>query len=146
MTFSPIDAGSAAYDELQAWLDAEGLATSDLQEGSPRFFRLAGPDGLTQDVAGIVGEGTQRLLRSVVISPSLRRSGVGARLLREVENWARADGATSLWLLTQGAAAFFARLGYGAAERSDAPPVIRETSQFQGLCPASAALLCKTLR
>lgn len=146
MTFAPIEAGSAAYDELQAWLIAEGLATSDLQEGNPRFFRLTGPDGLTHGVAGIAGEGSERLLRSVVINPSLRGSGVGARLLVEVEAWARGDGATYLWLLTQGAAPFFSRMGYVAAERPDAPPVIRETSQFQGLCPASAALLCKTLR
>ena len=81
-----------------------------------------------------------------MISPSLRGSGIGARLLGEVEAWARADGATSLWLLTQGGAPFFKRMGYAQAERADAPPVIRATSQFKGLCPASAALLCKTLR
>ena len=146
MTLSPVEPGTPAFAELRSWLEAERLATDDLAEGAPRFFRLSDPAGGTLGFAGLSGVGPQRLLRSVVIRPDTRGSGAGARLVAAVEAAARADGAACLWLLTQGAAPFFGRMGFVAAERPDAPPVIRDTAQFQGLCPASAALLCKTLR
>ena len=60
MSLVAVGTDSAAFAELQEWLEDEGLATTDLQESDPRFFRIAGPDGLTQGVAGIAGEGPER--------------------------------------------------------------------------------------
>ena len=85
------------------------------------------------------------LLRSVVITPTARGTGAGGHLVRAIEAEARADGAASLWLLTQSAAPFFTKAGFAPAERASAPPVIRDSAQFQGLCPASAALMRKPL-
>ena len=50
-----------------------------------------------------------------------------------------------LFRSTQGADAFFARHGFRAIDRDAAPPAIRQTRQFAGLCPASARLMLLSL-
>lgn len=137
--------GDATYAQLRAWLDAATLATADMDEGAPRFFALPDANGDPAAFGGLAGEGPDLLLRSLVVHPSARRGGLGARLVAELEGEARASGAGALWLLTQGAAPFFTRLGFSTVERSTAPPSIAVSSQIRGLCPASAALMRKPL-
>jgi amino-acid N-acetyltransferase len=52
----------------------------------------------------------------------------------------------TLFLLTTTAEGFFARLGYLHATRDVAPPAIRSTKEFAGICPASSAFMSKQLR
>ena len=94
---------------------------------------------------GLVGLGPYLLLRSVVVEPGSRGAGMGRKLIAALEDEARLGRATALWLLTEDGATFFEQLGYEAAPRTSAPPVVRASRQFQGLCSASAALLRKTL-
>ena len=44
------------------------------------------------------------------------------------------------------AESFFARHGYASADRDDAPPAIRATREFSGICPASSAFMRKLLQ
>ena len=137
--------GDAAYAQLRAWLDAAALTTSDLAEGAPRYFALNDANGDPVAFAGLAGDGPNILLRSVVVHPAARRGGLGARLVAALEGKAGAAGASVLWLLTEGAAPFFTRLGFSTVERATALPSIAASSQFRGLCPASAALMRKPL-
>jgi N-acetylglutamate synthase-like GNAT family acetyltransferase len=50
-----------------------------------------------------------------------------------------------IFLLTTTAEAFFARRGYGRIAREHAPESIRTTCEFADICPASSALMVKTL-
>ncbi len=50
-----------------------------------------------------------------------------------------------LILLTQTAAAFFARYGYQVIGRSEAPADVQGTEEFRSLCPSSAACMAKRL-
>ncbi len=54
-------------------------------------------------------------------------------------------GARHAWLLTEGAAQVFNRLGFEAADRQDVPPAIGQTRQFRELCGESATLMHKPL-
>ena len=85
--------------------------------------------------------GDAGLLRSVAVRDSARGAGVGTAVCDELEERARAEGTTELYLLTTSAADFFADRGYEKIERVDAPRAIRETTQFDDRCPAAAVCM-----
>jgi len=76
-------------------------------------------------------------------SGSLRREG--AALLAHAERTARRRGIAALYLLTTTAEAFLSRRGYVRLPREAAPSVLRQTTEFAALCPASAVCLTRTL-
>jgi len=120
---------------------AAALADAGLPAGAPaaRCFALSDGTGF----GAIEGNGADRLLRSVVVLPKLRGTGVGAALVASLIEQARSSGAERLWLLTTGAADFFARLGWVVVDRDSAPAGIRAGDQFTTLCPASATLMMR---
>lgn len=85
------------------------------------------------------------LLRSVCVSSELRGTGLGHRLVDAAELLAAARGIDELFLLTETAIDWFPRLGYLPDERSSAPAKVRNSPEFTGACPESAALLRKSL-
>jgi amino-acid N-acetyltransferase len=82
----------------------------------------------------------------VVVEESVRGAGYGTALCDELEAQAAADGIDALYLLTTTAAGFFEARGYEAIDRNEAPPLIRQTTEFEDLCPASATCMKKSLR
>ncbi len=109
-----------------------------------RFF-YSGSATAPTGIVGLEFHGPNALLRSLVVSPTARGAGLGAALVETAEDYARAHGAQSIFLLTTTAEEFFRKRGYGLAERKDAPPEIRATSEFAHLCPASSAFMMKRL-
>ena len=69
---------------------------------------------------GLDGMGPELLLRSLVVAPAERGSGLGRALLAAVEEMARDSGAESLFLLTETAARFFAGRGFLDLSREQA--------------------------
>jgi amino-acid N-acetyltransferase len=101
------------------------------------------------EVVGAVGlqnaDGTG-LLRSLVVQPTLHRQGRGAALVAAAERLASRRGIDDMYLLTTGAAAFFALLDYLRVDRASAPLAVQLTAQFASLCPATAVCMHKQLR
>ncbi|CCC98709.1 amino-acid N-acetyltransferase [Azospirillum brasilense] len=129
---------------LAALLAMEGLPNQDIAEAGRRFWRVDAPDGLL-GYGGLEIYGPDGLLRSVVLPPERRRKGEGCTVVDAISKEAVALGLERLWLLTIGAAGFFERIGFTRAERGDAPPAIRASAQFAGLCPGSAVCLRRDL-
>ena len=129
----------AAFVEVVAALEAAGLPIEDLYDAPFRYFSRACP------AWGGVGRGEEALLRSVVVAPHARGAGHGAAIVEAIAVRARDAGARRLWVLTTDAQAFFARLGWRAAERAEAPALIANSRQFSSLCPASATLMIRAL-
>ncbi|CAO3373926.1 arsenic resistance N-acetyltransferase ArsN2 [Azospirillum argentinense] len=125
---------------LAALLATEGLPTSDIAAAGRCFWRVDAPDGLL-GYGGLEVYGRDGLLRSVVVPPERRRKGDGGAVVEAIAREAVALGLERLWLLTIGAAEFFERIGFTRVERGDAPPAIRASAQFAGLCPGSAICL-----
>ena len=136
MTLQRIDPGTAEWDALKAELSYARLPTDDLLETGQMFFG----DG-SGGYGGLHIVGANALVRSVVISPTVRRGGHGRRILEGLASESSATGVTHLWLLTNDQAAFFKSCGFEVADRSTAPEAIRETRQFAGLCPATATFM-----
>ena len=131
--------------EIKQLLSVCELPVADIsQSDSLLLFGCRTDTGL----AGLIGlevYGSVALLRSLAVSPSLRNHGLGKSLVEFAEAYAVSHGVESLYLLTTTAETFFSKLGYASISRKDAPPAIRGTSQFSGLCPASSTLMSKDL-
>lgn len=126
-------------------LTSAGLPASDLTEAHMDTFFYAGPAVAPDAMIGVEIYGSAALLRSLVVSPELRERGLGKLLVAKAEQYAREHGVSAIYLLTTTAEKFFLARGYAAATRDAAPPSIRKTTEFAGLCPASSAFLSKHL-
>lgn len=129
-------------------LSAVQLPTDDLNEPGRLFFR-ATRAGRAVGFGGLELYGADALLRSVVILLEHRKEGAGTALTEALLSEAATNGATKVYLLTEAAGAFFARLGFVPIERTDAPATITNTRQAAALCPSSATLMvaqCRAVR
>jgi amino-acid N-acetyltransferase len=128
-----------------ALLAAARLPIEDLTPEHCEHFFFAGPESAPDGLVGLELFGDVALLRSLVVAESRRGAGTGSALLDHAEAYARSRGVRRLYLLTTTAEPFFARHGFGRAERQAAPPAIRATREFSGICPSSSAFMEKQL-
>ncbi len=126
-------------------LQSANLPTADLTAAHCEHFFYSGPAEAPTGIVGVEVYGDVALLRSLVGAPGRRGSGEGSALLEHAEQYARASGASTLYLLTTTAENFFAKHGYGRVSRDAAPAAIRATREFAGICPASSAFMRREL-
>lgn len=132
----------AAVKEILAFMQ---LPTADITPGHmEHFFGLWVAEALV-GVVGIEPYGRESLLRSLAVVPTQRGAGLGTKLLAHAEQYAHSRGTQTLFLLTTTAASYFARQGYAALDRAEAPAAIRCTEEFASLCPSAAVLMRKML-
>lgn len=131
-------------DVIRLLQDA-ALPTSDLTDDHMKDFFYVGPATAPTGIVGVQFYGADALLRSLVVTSAHRAQGLGQRLVERAEHHAREHGAATVYLLTTTAESFFGSRGYVVTPRDSAPPAIRSTPEFAGLCPASSAFLSKRL-
>jgi amino-acid N-acetyltransferase len=129
---------------IRALLERSGLPTSDLESSQPQFAVIR-QDDLVVAAGALQRFGSAALLRSVVVAPEHRGSGLGRRVVGELERLARAAEIKRLILLTQTAAEFFTRQGFRTIERSSAPQEMQASEEFRSLCPSSAICMARDL-
>lgn len=130
------------WPKIQELLQNASLPTEDAVEHLERFTVGLGATGLVA-AGGFERCGSDALLRSFVVAPQLHGRRHGSTLLGHVLRDAAAAGITMVYLLTESAAPFFERHGFRSVERTAAPPAIRNTREFNQLCPASAQLMAR---
>lgn len=128
-----------------ALLGANGLPADDITPAMLADFRVAETGGEPCGLVGLQRAGEVALLRSLAVAHQARGRGLGAALVAEAEQVARTHGVRTLYLLTTDAGAFFARLGYAAIPRTEAPEAIRATAQFSSIVCSSATLMTKVI-
>jgi amino-acid N-acetyltransferase len=129
---------------IRALLEQAGLPHEDFAGHLADFLVARRGD----EVVGAVGfelHGPEALLRSLVVAPAARGTGLGDRLVREITAAARRRGVARFHLLTTTAEGFFTRRGFGRIARNSVPAEIAATPEFQSLCPASAVCLTREL-
>lgn len=141
MRAQPINLGA----EVETLLAEANLPVSDLATRPSLELLGVREGGRLVGVIGIEACGGVGLLRSLAVAPACRHTGLGSRLVSAAEACAASRDIETLFLLTTTAADFFARLGYAAVPRCDAPAAIAATSQFRDLCPASSVFMRKTI-
>jgi amino-acid N-acetyltransferase len=116
-----------------ALLEAAGLPL----EGAADALALgvvAREDGAIMGAAAVERHGEAGLLRSVVVAETHRGTGVGQELVRAAEALAREGGLREVYLLTETAADWFARLGYEAVSRERARAAVGGSVEFTLVC------------
>jgi N-acetylglutamate synthase-like GNAT family acetyltransferase len=131
---------------LSAQLRANNLPSSDIETGAGRFFDFRTELNETVGYAGIEIFGPDALLRSLVVLPVWRHKGFGGSIVEKMAEFACDQGIERLYLLTVGAADFFAAWGFMVMPRLEAPVRIAAAAEFASLCPASAVFMCRDVR
>jgi amino-acid N-acetyltransferase len=135
----------ANLSTIRALLGEAGLPHADIVDGRGARFWVLRAGGRALGAVGLETYGSSGLLRSLVVAPEARGSGLGGRLVDTLEAAARNGGVRRLVLLTQTAEQFFSHRGYAVIERNDAPAEVRGSTEFRSLCPASATCMAKDL-
>jgi amino-acid N-acetyltransferase len=138
-------ATAADASSILALLETGDLPTGDLATSSPLFVVACNGQNRVMAAGGLQTLGQSALLRSVVVAPELRGTGLGQRIVQELERIARAAQVQQLALLTLTARRFFERQGYRVIPRQDMPEALQATEEFQSMCPASAVCMAKSL-
>lgn len=135
----------ADQSAITQMLRENNLIYADIAPAHLAHFFVARADGHLAGVVGLEPFGAVGLLRSLAVRADLRGRGHGQALVAALERYAQGAGARELFLLTETAPEFFARLGYQKIPRADAPAPLQATSEFAGLCPQSAICMKKRL-
>ena len=123
-------------------LEEASLPTKGVKEHFRHFLVAVNPEG---SIVGAIGmelypDGTA-LLRSAVVEPSLRNSGIGSLLYQELIHRARTSGIKRIILLTTTAEKYFERKGFQTIPRSSIKGPVTESAEFAGACPETAVCM-----
>jgi amino-acid N-acetyltransferase len=132
-------------DQIRQLLADSELPYQDITASHLRHF-LIGWDG--SKFAGVVGleiMGEFALLRSLAVATQYRGRGIASALVARAEDHAMSQGVEAVYLLTMTAAGLFEKLGYSRVDRTAVPAVVKETSEFQHLCPSNSVCMTKRL-
>jgi amino-acid N-acetyltransferase len=127
---------------VESLLSASNLPLDGVRENFSSFV-VADDEGAIAGAIGLEKFGPVALLRSAVVSPEYRGSGVGSKLVEKVLERAEEDGIEELFLLTTTAENYFPRFGFTRTTRSAVPAAVKTSAEFQGACPDSAAVMTR---
>jgi len=122
-----------------ALLAEANLPTEGVAEHFHSFF-VVDEGGRIVASAGLERHGDAALLRSLAVSTDVRRTGLGAALLRRALHEAngRSDG---IYALTTTAEAYLSRFGFERVSRSCLPAQLLGSRELQDACPSSAVAM-----
>ncbi|MEP6884170.1 MAG: arsenic resistance N-acetyltransferase ArsN2 [Gammaproteobacteria bacterium] len=132
----------AAVSQL---LQVAGLPTTDLASAHEFQIWIVESGASILGVIGLERFGREALLRSLAVAPEQRKRGLGHQLVARLEQDAWGDGIQQLILLTETADAFFRSLGYVVTNRSYVSKEVKQSAEFQSLCPVSAVCMSKAI-
>jgi amino-acid N-acetyltransferase len=132
--------------EVASLLSIAKLAPLDLAaQFGPQYVVAVDASGVLAGVAGLELYGSDALLRSVAVAPSLRDQGLGQRLTHDRMRWAAEQGIRRAYLLTTDARGYWERYGFEVIGRDDAPPGVQGSTQWAGGCSETAVAMRKAL-
>ena len=131
--------------KVETLLKAAGLPL----DGADQAFEtgvVAREGGAIVGAAGIERYGSAGLLRSVVVVPARRGTGLGTALVEAAESLARERGVRELYLLTETAIDWFPRLGYAAIPRAEAAATpVGASVEFTTACAVTAVAMRRVI-
>ncbi|MDP9203702.1 MAG: arsenic resistance N-acetyltransferase ArsN2 [Gemmatimonadota bacterium] len=138
------EATNRDLDAVETLLSANDLPLDGVKENFSSFV-VAEHQSKIAGAIGLEKFGSVALLRSAVVLPEYRGSGVGRRLVEEVLDRAEKDGIEELFLLTTTAEKYFPRFGFARTTRSAVPASVKASAEFQGACPDSAVVMTRRI-
>ena len=130
----------ADIGEIEELLKASGLPVEGARAHLDHFYVAREGESIT-GVIGLEPYGEDGLLRSLAVRESHRSRGIGNRLYFHLLGQARSEGIRRLVLLTTTAEAYFAERGFAHVPGDSIAGPIRQSAEFKGACPSSAACM-----
>jgi amino-acid N-acetyltransferase len=135
----------ADLPQVTTLLNDAGLPTADLASIRELSMWVLEMEHSLIGVIALERYGSEGLLRSLAVTGEYRERGFGSLLVDRLEADAGASGVRQLVLLTETAEAYFRNRGYVVIGRDAVSDEIKQSAEFQSLCPVSARCLCKVL-
>lgn len=129
--------------ELTEFLRLVDLTVSGIGEPQLQLWIDLDTDGRIVGSTGLELSGTDALLRSVAVHPSLRGSGRGTELAQFALDRATSLGATRVWLFSRRSGPFWQRLGFEPADLAELAEALASTHQVMAFA-ASGQLRYET--
>ena len=130
-------------DAIRALAARAELPVEGVADQFPGGYVVAARDGANVGCAGLEVHGSAGVLRSVVVAPGERGTGLGIALTADRLVAARERGLDAVYLLTTTAADFYDRFGFRPFPRAEVPEEVARCPEFASICPSSAA--CRRL-
>ena len=137
-------AGEKDFETVCKLLLQENLPIADLNPLLENFF-IAVEDNKITGVIGMDRYGKDGLLRSAIVQKQYRNKGIAAALVARLFDEAAKQGVSTLYLITDTAAAYFEKKGFNKITKAEVAPAVLESKEFNGLCPASSIIMVQKL-
>ncbi len=131
-------------EEIYALLKLVDLPTEGVKENIDYFLLLIRQVDTLEEIIGCVGlemYDQYALLRSAVIHPDHQGKNYGKQLTSAIIAFAKLNGISQLFLLTETAENFFKKLGFFKIDRSRVPEIVKASIEFTTLCDESATTM-----
>jgi amino-acid N-acetyltransferase len=136
------NATSSDFPEVERLLLASKLPLEGVKENFSSFV-VAEEAGTIAGAIGLEKYGSAALVRSAVVSPSSRGTGVGRQLVERVLQRANEEGIDDIYLLTTTAENYFPRFGFTPTTRAAVPESVKASAEFRGACPDTAIVMSR---
>ncbi len=133
-------ANTEDWPAITALLTASGLPLAGAEQHLSNFLVATEEDKII-GVAGLEIYGTAALMRSLAVSPPHRNQQIADQLVQQLLRRARAQGLSSVSLLTTTAPSYFQRFGFQSKTWSELPGELSSSEELRGACPSSAMAL-----
>ena len=137
-------AKSSDLSAVESLLTASDLPTNGVRDNFSDFV-VADDDGAITGAIGLEKYGSVALLRSAVVAPDHRGTGVGRKLVEQLLERAEEAGVDELYLLTTTAEKYFPRFGFTRTTRATVPEAVKASAEFRGACPDTAVVMSRPL-
>ena len=137
-------AKSSDLSAVERLLTASDLPTDGVRDNFSGFV-VADDNGAIAGAIGLEKYGSVALLRSAVVAPDHRGTGVGRKLVEQLLERAEEAGVDELYLLTTTAEKYFPRFGFTRITRATVPDAVKASAEFRGACPDTAVVMSRPL-
>jgi len=144
-TLSIQAAAPSDYQAVCELLSKHKLPIEDINQELAHFF-IVKQHGLSIGVIGMELYGEYGLLRSMATDPVHRNNGIASSLIAELFSYGKSLGLKEMYLLTETAENYFAKRGFQKINREETPPAIKQSAEFNHLCPSTAVVMKKEIQ
>jgi amino-acid N-acetyltransferase len=134
-----------SLEKLQLFLMANKLPASDLKIEQAVFVGYYDSADKLVGSGGVEFYGKTALLRSIAVDEKFRGQQLGKTIVEDIITKAKDAKINELYLLTETAHTYFLKKGFQDVSREVVPDIIRQTTEFAEVCPASAVVMKLTL-
>ncbi len=139
------DATSSDLPAVEQLLRSNELPVEGVRENFSSFV-VAEEAGTIAGAIGLEKYGSAALVRSAVVSPPSRGTGVGRQLVESIVERANQEGIDDIYLLTTTAENYFPRFGFARTTRAAVPETVKASAEFRGACPDTAVVMSRRAR